>query len=84
MSLPTASEVINLYLYGQDTTPPNKVDDAFIRPNSLPSPTSKDVDATEYMQGPGRFALAAMSDLVKKFFTAPSIPGGENGAWLPR
>ncbi len=75
MALVTVSEITNLYLYGIKSTPPDKVDAALIRLNPLPDPIPVKVNASEYMQGPGRFALAANSDLVKKFFTAPDIPG---------
>lgn len=71
MSLPTANEVTNKFLYGQLTTPtPDALADAvWIRSDTIPiADREMAVDAVEYMQGPGRFALAAMSDLVKKFF----------------
>ncbi|WP_156912712.1 hypothetical protein [Methylocaldum szegediense] len=44
------------------------MDDALIRPDSDQIPDAKlfheEVDAVEYMAGPGRFALGSMSDLV--------------------
>jgi hypothetical protein len=77
MSLPTASEVTNLYLYGTKITPNNLVDDAQIRPKLLPDPTSENLSAVEFMStGAGRFALASMSSLVEMFFLhLGDIPG---------
>ncbi|WP_156912715.1 hypothetical protein [Methylocaldum szegediense] len=61
MSLPTAKEITQLYLYGVKLTPHNLVDDALIRPDSDQIPDDdlvhEKVDAVEYMAGPGRFAL---------------------------
>ncbi|HBT87319.1 hypothetical protein [Desulfobacter sp.] len=80
MSLPTAEEVTNLFLYNNEEKPTNIVDTALIRSES--DHHTRSVDANEFMEGPGRFALAAMSNLVKKFFTAADIPGYSYGQSL--
>lgn len=81
MSLPTAKEVTNLYLYGQKTTPNNLVDDSLIRPNPLPINPTLTVDVVKFMDsktGPGRFAVGSQFELIQKFFDpgffTPSIP----------
>jgi len=52
--------------------------------NAYKSPTLTDntiqVDATEFMAGPGRYAVPAQFDIVEKFFDAPPgtfLPGEE-------
>ena len=83
MALPDAKTVTNWFLFGQPTTPGNLVDDDWIRPKDEVSRVT--IDAVEYMQGPGRFALPTMSALVKYFFerewtgpeVIPFVPGKE-------
>jgi len=89
MSLPTAKDVTQLYLYAKRFTPTNLVDDALIRPDPVQIPDKdlfhEKVDAVEYMTGPGRFALGAMSDLVKKFFShVGDIPGVTAGQFYTK
>ena len=88
MTLPTAKTVTNLFLYGQETTPQNLVDDALIRPDPLtPKPASTvhalTVHVDEFMDpetGPGRFAVGSQFEVIQKFFDpglfTPSIPPG--------
>lgn len=54
MSLPTAEEITNLFLYGQLTKSTNFLDENLIRP--INATTHLAVDKVEYMNGPGRFA----------------------------
>ncbi|MDD5228344.1 MAG: hypothetical protein PHD53_06045, partial [Methylococcales bacterium] len=69
MSLLTAEEVTNLYLYGIKNLPANIEDEALIRSDPLSEPTSVNVDINEYMtSGPGRFASPAFFDVVEQFF----------------
>jgi hypothetical protein len=63
MSLPTAEEVTNLYLYGQKTTPSDLLSDQLIRNATLITPF--EVNVNEYMAGPGRFVAASDFDVVK-------------------
>nr|WP_321483046.1 hypothetical protein [uncultured Cohaesibacter sp.] len=85
MTLPTASEITRLYLYGQTQIPSNLADEALIR--SPDAKTTISVSASEYMsQGAGRFATAALFDIVQLFFsdTTNLTPGiyselGTNG-----
>ena len=67
MSLPTAEEMTNLFLYGQKTKPSNLLDENLIRPSNLVTPLN--VDVNEYMNGPGRFATLDKFDVVKAFFS---------------
>ncbi len=56
MLLLSAQEITNLYLYGQETTPENLLDESLIRPSDTITPTS--VDKQTFMAtGPGRFAI---------------------------
>lgn len=69
MTLPTAEEVTNLYLYGQSTRPSDLTSDSLIRPASATSEIT--VSTQEYMtSGAGRFALGVLFDLVSDFFNA--------------
>jgi hypothetical protein len=70
MTLPTASEVSNMYLYGQIDTPNNLVDSNLIRsqqPGGLQP--EMHINVTEYMKdGGGRFALGSQFQLVQNLF----------------
>jgi hypothetical protein len=56
----TAKDVTNWYLYGQQSTPTNLVDNDLIRPDSATS--SVDVDVQQFMAtGAGRFAIGSVS-----------------------
>lgn len=70
MSLLTAAEVTNLYLYGTKTLPPNLENENIIRPSGIKQ--SVPVDINEYMNGPGRFASPAYFDVIKLFFSPTS------------
>lgn len=72
--------ITNLFLYGQPTTPIDLVSDSFIRPEDDPDTPADNihiqVDMASYMtDGPGRFALAALSPLVQAFMTYSPIAG---------
>lgn len=72
MTLPTVKDIVNMYLYGQASTPENLLNTSLIRPAAT-APLVIDINALEYMTGgPGRFAVGAQFDLVKDFFTADS------------
>ena len=49
MSLLTAEEVTNLYLYGNKTKPADIETETLIRDNPLENPTTTSVDINEYM-----------------------------------
>ncbi|NOT84550.1 MAG: hypothetical protein HOP02_07160 [Methylococcaceae bacterium] len=71
MSLLTAAEVTNLYLYGTKTLPANLENESLIRPSD---PKNISVDMNEYMTtGPGRFASPAKFDLIQQFFTSQAV-----------
>jgi hypothetical protein len=55
MTLLTAEEVMNWYLYGQATRPSNLIDDSLIRPAGATVTVVQ--DRAEFMAGPWRFAL---------------------------
>jgi hypothetical protein len=78
MTLPTASEVTAWWLYGQATKPANLVSDTLIRApeNNIPRvAVDPPISLAEFMggNGPGRFALGSMSELVQRFFS-PNTP----------
>ncbi len=75
MSLLTAEEVTNLFLYGQRSTPPDLTADGIV---DHPAGTAT-VDINDYMtNGPGRFASPALFDIIKLFFspTTSALPPG--------
>jgi Ca2+-binding RTX toxin-like protein len=75
MSMLTAEEVTNLFLYGQKSTPSDLTADGIVD-HSAGTAT---VDLNEYMtNGPGRFASPALFDIVKLFFspTTSALPPG--------
>lgn len=63
----TFKDITTWYLYGQESTPENLVDDSLIRPTNEVSEVS--VDVKELMEtGAGRFAVGSQFELVQKFF----------------
>lgn len=80
MSLLTAQEVTNLYLYGSKTKPTDLSDSNLIRPINVVE-TKISVDVNDYMQnGPGRFASPAFFEIVKLFFS-PTTSGLAPGVY---
>ncbi|MCU7935153.1 MAG: hypothetical protein KZQ99_09760 [Candidatus Thiodiazotropha sp. (ex Dulcina madagascariensis)] len=70
MSLLTAEEITNLYLYGTTTTPCDLASDNYIRPVQN-AETLTSVNVNEYMDtGPGRFASPALFEIIQLFFTS--------------
>lgn len=72
----TSEMMLNLYLYGQETTPSNLVDDSLIRP--FGQVLQIDVDPVSFMStGAGRFARLGQSTLVQDFFYShnPQLDG---------
>lgn len=66
MTLPTANEIMSLYLYGEEELPVNLVSDSIIRSDTG---IEKHINLQEYMSdGAGRFAVGAQFELVKLFF----------------
>jgi Ca2+-binding RTX toxin-like protein len=76
MTLPTAEETMNLYLYGQKEKPKNLIDESLIR--SADAVTAITVSTADYMAGPGRFAIGSSFPLITDFFQDTTlIPGKE-------
>lgn len=75
MASQLVKSVINLYLYGQASTPDNLADEARIRPDIVTPSPSIEINKQAFMtSGGGRFALGPQFELVQDFFTAgPSI-----------
>lgn len=73
----TAEQITNQFLYGEMSPPENLLDPALIRPTGQgPAIT---LDVVSFMtSGAGRFALGAMSDLVKEFFERATDFAAEN------
>jgi len=72
-------EITNLYLYGQPTTPSDLTSSTLIRlPEVAPDQqgmTTVHLDAISFMAtGPGRYANAAMSDLINAFMNGEIMP----------
>ena len=65
MTLPTIETVVNFYLYGQSNPNPGAPE----RP--IDATSTMNVDMTEYMNGPGRFADPSRFYIVQDFFNAP-------------
>ncbi|MGB3532110.1 MAG: hypothetical protein WBA13_01190 [Microcoleaceae cyanobacterium] len=68
------NEITNFYLYEDTETPENLVDDSLIRPdpeepdNATVEKTTVEIDAKDFMETVGRFAIAPQFELVQKFF----------------
>lgn len=72
-SLPI-DEAVTRYLYGTPTLPTDFSDAGLIRPTTVTPPPSVDVDLTSYMNdGPGRFALPALFEVVSDFFNDTTL-----------
>jgi hypothetical protein len=80
MTLPTSTQVTNMFLYGTMTTPTDLTNPALMRPAGTIGPQII-VNLSEYMtDGPGRFASPAFFDLVKEFFS-PTTSGLAPGVY---
>ena len=66
----TAKDITNLYLYGQLTTPSNKVSDTFIRQPSATKTANAESMQDFMATGPGRFVKGQHFNLVDEFFNA--------------
>jgi hypothetical protein len=72
MTLPTAEEITNLYLYGTKNRPNDLLNLSILKPRGN---ASVDIDVKEYMtDGPGRFVNSANFEIVGKFFNTPNLP----------
>jgi len=67
MTLPTTEQIINMYLYGQPTTPTVIV----VRPSE--ATTTITINSEEYMQTVGRFATGDQLNIVQNFFDSSTI-----------
>ncbi len=65
----TATDVTNLYLYGQIATPSNLLDENLIRPEGATKETT--VNIQEFMESAGRFAIGSQFNIINMFFTLP-------------
>ncbi len=73
MSLPTAEQITNQYLYGSPVPPADRTSEGLIRPQGVT--TTWAIDVNEYMSvGAGRFAYAAGFSFVKEFFEPSQLP----------
>ncbi|WP_282600499.1 calcium-binding protein [Ralstonia pseudosolanacearum] len=69
MSLPTAEQVTNKYLYGADKRPGDMLDPSILNHRDRASENAIPIDAVEYMtSGSGRFVNSANFDWIEKFF----------------
>jgi hypothetical protein len=71
MTLPTAKDITNLYLYAQLNAPNNLLSDSLIRPKIIPKPELQIyiVNTQEFMtSGAGRFAVGANFNIIQQFF----------------
>ncbi|MHA6909600.1 calcium-binding protein [Ralstonia pseudosolanacearum] len=69
MSLPTAEQVTNQYLYGADKSPGDMLDPSILNHRDGASENSILIDAVEYMaRGGGRFVNSANFDWIERFF----------------
>ncbi|PPK76523.1 Ca2+-binding RTX toxin-like protein [Methylobacter tundripaludum] len=67
--------ITNLYLYGQPATPTDLTSATLIRPQQDTAMTTVHLDAVSFMAtGPGRYANAAMSDLINAFMNGEIMP----------
>ena len=77
--------ITNLFLYGKPTTPTDLASETLIRSADASGDADNlhiTIDMAGYMtDGPGRFALAALSPLVQAFMTYKPI-AGEHGTGL--
>jgi Ca2+-binding RTX toxin-like protein len=66
----TASDILNMYLYGQENAPSDLLGENLIRPTS--AETNIQVTTQSYMDKLGRFALPAQFELIQNFFSVLS------------
>ena len=79
MAMPTALEIVSLYLYGQKTLPTDIKTDTLIRPPGIGSAPAT-VDVNEFMTtGGGRFVKVENFNYVRNFLAAADY----NGKTLP-
>jgi hypothetical protein len=75
----TASQVTRQYLFGSNKIPEDLVSDDLIRNPGLIGYLQE--DASEFMKGPGKFAVGSQFELLQKFFrpdsSTPSLVPGE-------
>ncbi|MDK2126717.1 calcium-binding protein, partial [Parachitinimonas caeni] len=66
----TATEVTNMYLFGQTNLPADLKDASLLRPKGIAGPLMT-VDVNDYMaNGPGRFAVAGDFEFIDRFFNS--------------
>ena len=80
-SLAFYDEIRSNFLYGQAGRPANLIDEALIRPDGVR--TSVSVSKSDYMEGPGRFALPSLFKIVQAFFDANDAELGGGGERTP-
>jgi hypothetical protein len=71
MTFPTAAEIMSYYLYGTQTPPEHKANQAYVLRARDASVTTPDISASAFMDrtsGPGRFALPTQFRVVRRFF----------------
>jgi Ca2+-binding RTX toxin-like protein len=61
------NEVIRRFLYGQASAPSDVAQERFL-PSGVQQTQNMQIDVSDFMQGPGRFAKAAYFEIVQKFF----------------
>ena len=67
MKINKAKEVTIWYLYGQNSTPVNLVDERFIRHKD--TKVTINIDKNEFMKtGAGRFVIGPQFEIIEKFF----------------
>jgi len=80
MTLPTAAEVTEMFLFGAAGRPGTLLDPSIIRPDSASSQiTIQNVDVMS-SSGPGRFAVGALFDAIQLFFS-PTTSGLAPGTY---
>ena len=58
--------IIRLFLYGSEDAPDSFADEDLIRPAD--AETNYHVEAADYKDGPGRFAMPELFEIVREFF----------------
>ncbi|WP_166871279.1 putative Ig domain-containing protein [Massilia mucilaginosa] len=80
MTLPTAVEITNFYLYGKTAVPADLTDAALVRSSGIVE--SFDIAVVEYMAGPGRFVVPADFEAVNRFLS-PTLHDTSSHALVP-
>ncbi|MBD8066997.1 calcium-binding protein [Devosia sp. PTR5] len=62
----TSKKIINMFLYGQEQSPPDKTSSSLIRGSG--QTTALEISTAEFMAGPGRFAVASEFEIIRLFF----------------